>query len=273
MESVTITTLNIGAASKQRARRILDDWIARSVSDVYVLTETSEGEGTQLIASEFKSSGWAVFQRPTNTGDRGVLIASRISATESSEYPIGDPAPGRSLVIDLQTTPSIQLTGMYVPNRGNDPTKLDRKKAFLNTWLWHFLFHPASEQGRVLIGDLNVVPPSQHPTFLPQQEFEYLWYESLIKQVDLCDVAVDRGTSGHESTWVAHTGEGYTYDHIMLERSLLGCLSEFKYDHSTRSENGVSDHSALSIFLKLDKVTYRHRYGLLAAGQHGLFEK
>jgi hypothetical protein len=40
---------------------------------------------------------------------------------------------------------------------------------------------------RILLGDMNVVPPSQHPTFLPQQAFEYEWYNESQPQAMLID--------------------------------------------------------------------------------------
>ena len=270
-EQITIATLNIASASKERARRILDDWIAppsREV-DAYVFTETSDGSGTQLITSEFRRGGWTIFQRPTIAGDRGVVVATRLHATESNSYP-SDSTPGRCIVINLQTIPRIQLVGMYVPNRGNDTTKTERKRAFLVEWL-RFLADTPISSDRILVGDLNVVPPTQHPQFLPQQQFEYDWFEKLKSRAGLCDAAVDIGDSGHESTWVAHTGEGYTYDHILLQKSLLPRVVKFKYDHSTRSRGGVTDHSALSLSLKVDTARIIHRRSVTVPTQAELF--
>lgn len=272
MERITIATINIAAASKERARRILDEWIAPSSFDVYVLTETSEGAGTQLIISEFKMANWSVFQRPTLPKDRGVTILSRIKATEFTPHVVNESAPGRSIVLDLHTTPSLQLVGMYVPNRGNDPSKTERKKAFLNQWLQHFMGKSFFNQHRILLGDLNVVPPTQRPQFLPQEQFEYDWYRRLVGQCGLYDAAIEHNVSGHESTWVAHTGEGYTYDHILPQKSLLTRIAKFEYDHSTRLPGGVTDHSAIVLSIDLDDVSYIHRRGFVAQRQAELFQ-
>jgi hypothetical protein len=98
MEVISIATLNIGSASKERAQRILLEWVVPRSFDIYVFTETSEGEGTKWLRGEFERSNWLVFQRPCVANDRGVLIATRIAGAEITDYPERrDPAPGRTL--------------------------------------------------------------------------------------------------------------------------------------------------------------------------------
>ena len=207
MKSISIATLNIGAASKGRARRILDDWVLRSDFDVYVFTESSEGEGTDLIVSAFSDVGWSVLRRNTELGDRGTTVASRIRARDAKSYPSDDPAPGRAVVIELETDPKVELIAMYVPNRGNEPSKTDRKKSYLDSWLKYLSIAPHIHH-RILIGDLNVVPTEQKPTFLPQQRFEYDWYSKISRDCGLYDAAVEHNNAGHENTWVAHMARG-----------------------------------------------------------------
>ncbi len=271
MERITIATLNIAAASKERARRILDEWVTPSSFDVYVLTERSDGDGTQLVSSEFKSAGWTVFQRPTASKDRGVAIATRIAASEFNHYPIGDPAPGRTLIIDLDTKPTIRIIGMYVPNRGNDPTKTERKRMFLDVWLRHLASSLLPLQPYILLGDLNVVPPSQRPQMLPQLIFEYDWYQMLQNQAGLYDAALKHNSGGHESTWVSNTREGYTYDHVLLQKTFSEHVIEFKYDHSTRQPGGITDHSALILALQVDVINHLHKRPLSLPKQATLF--
>ncbi len=253
MPMITIATINIGAASKERARSILDKWLIQVPADVYVLTETSEGQGTELILSEFRNSGWSVFQLPTAPKDRGAAVVTRISASLVTELPPTDPAPGRSVVIDLSTLPPIRLIGMYVPNRGNDWAKTERKEKFLSCWLAYMQGLDSGTRQRILLGDLNVVPNPQHPIFLPQQRFEYDWLAQLQTRAGLRDAAVGLG-AGHESTWVAHTGEGYTYDHIFMSAELMSRASHFRYDHSSREDRTITDHSALLVDLQLEEA-------------------
>lgn len=74
MERIKIATLNIAAASRERARKVLDDWVVPTSCDVYVLTETSEGEGTQLISNDFKTAGWTVYQEAGPQRSKGVTL-------------------------------------------------------------------------------------------------------------------------------------------------------------------------------------------------------
>jgi len=266
---LTIATLNIAAASKERAGRILSDWLEPSSNDVYVLTETSDGPGTQLLLDTCRAAGWSVFTRPTAASDRGVAIVSRVRATEASDYPRRDPAPGRCIVINLDTTPQIQVVAMYVPNRGNDPRKLHRKQAYLQEWLTYL--KDASPTGqRLIVGDLNVVPPSQSPVFLPQLAFEYNWYQSLLRDLDTFDV-LEAFYEGHQPTWVAHTGEGYTYDHILASNSLRANIRACRYNHDTRESNPVTDHSALVIDIATQQVERLHENAFVIPTQTELF--
>lgn len=253
MPNVTIATLNIAAASKERARRLLDEWIIPTACDVYVLTETSDGEGTALILSEFQNAGWATFRRQTIPNDRGTLIASRLRAVASPAVPATDPVPGRTVILDLDTNPQLQLIGMYVPNRGNDWTKTERKRAFLDYWLRFCSTSLTHGVQRVLVGDLNIVPVGQRPKFLPQNQFEYDWITNLDRALGLYDAALRHGPR-HESTWVAHTGEGYTYDHIFPQKTLVDRVASFRYDHAPRETLALTDHSALLLTVAVDSA-------------------
>jgi exonuclease III len=269
MEKISVATLNIGAASKQRAQRILDEWIIPSSYDIFVFTETSEGEGTSLIASAFVDVGWAIAHFPVQD-DRGVLLASRIPFKCINKVYQADPARGRTVVVQLNTHPCVEIVGMYVPNRGNDSQKTERKWSYLKYWLSHLSRSPLAGS-RILLGDLNVVPGTQHPRFLPQQQFEYEWLERLLSSCDLYDIAVKHNQAGHENTWVAHTGEGYTYDHILISKALQNRVCGFSYDHTTRRRDGITDHSALSVVIELDTVSHLQAFRVGTPRQAGLF--
>lgn len=270
MSRVKIATLNIAAASKDRARRILDEWAIPSDYDLYVFTETSDGEGTNLILSEFAEVGWSVLRIPGAPNDRGVAVVSRIRGDHIDEYPSTDPAKGRAILIELHTTPRLELVGMYVPNRGGDPAKTHRKRSYLDFWK-KYLSQKSPGRQRIVLGDLNVVPETQHPEFLPQQQFEYDWYLQLTQSCDLYDAALKHNSSGHESTWAANTGEGYTYDHIFIDNGLNRRVCSFRYDHSTRRRGGITDHSALSLVIELDSVSFLNTCKVGTPRQAGLF--
>jgi exodeoxyribonuclease-3 len=272
MEVISIATLNIGAAAKERAERILSDWVIPRPFDVYVFTETSEGEGTKWLRGEFERSNWLVFQRPCVANDRGVLIATRVASVEISDYPKRDPAPGRTLGITLTTSPEIELLGVYVPNRGNDPRKTTRKRIFLESWMRYLEERAARGSGEcILVGDMNVVPPSQHPTFLPQQPFEDEWYRMLTSRAQMVDAALIHNETGHESTWKAFTGEGYTYDHIFMTKSLTSREVKFSYDHSPRIATRITDHSAVVVSIRLEMARFMETVEPGAPVQGALF--
>ena len=46
---LSVLTVNIGAASQERARLLLD-WLARRPEEVLVITESSAGPGTSMIS-------------------------------------------------------------------------------------------------------------------------------------------------------------------------------------------------------------------------------
>jgi exodeoxyribonuclease III len=269
-ETLTISTLNIGAASLDRARRLVAEWLTTPSHDVHVLTEVSDGPGTAYVATQFSMAGWQVFKPKLREGGRGVLVASRVRAVESLRYPPNEPSPGRCVLVELRSTPTIEIVGMYVPNRGKEPSKLDRKREFMEQWLDHLTSDSAASH-RVLIGDLNVVPPTQRPVFLPQLPFEDAWYNGLVADLRLEDVAQRCNGGEHESTWVSHSGEGYTYDHVLSALSLRDRVISCRYDHSPRDRGGVTDHSALILTLGVDAVQRIHHQPLVVQTQTALF--
>ena len=252
MPHITITTLNIAAASGDRAQKLLDDWIKPTSFDVYVFTETSVGEGTALIMSQFKNAGWATFQRRPTGKDRGAAIVSRIRASIPSWLPDNHPEPCRSVVLELGTSPQLQLIGMYVPNRGNDRKKTARKRQFLDYWL-SYCRSGTLNTHRILLGDLNVVPSDQRPVLWPQQQFEHDWLADLDRAAGLYDAAL-KHSGRHESTWVSHSGEGYTYDHILPQKTLVRRVIGFRYDHAPQQDRRLTDHSALVLTIEVDSV-------------------
>jgi exodeoxyribonuclease-3 len=253
--TISIATLNIGAASKGRAARIVEEWVAASDHDVYVFTETTNGEGTDLIASAFATAGWKVFRERLPERERGVLIAARIAAVRI-DGPVDDPAPGRTVFIELSSEPRVVVAGMYVPSRDATVRQIRRTEEFLAFWC-RSLTAMASHPHRILAGDLNVVPPDQHPSIFPQLDFEDRWFASLEHAAGFVDPVRVRGLL-HEFTWRARrSDEGYTYDYVLASRALIPRVVNTSYDHTVRMTRGLSDHSAVALSLKLDKVSLR----------------
>lgn len=232
-----IVSLNIASASERRAEAIIT-WLKGSQADLVVMSETSNGPGTRRIARAFLELGWYGQLGETTGNERGAAIYGRWPM-QTTDRPQADPLPARAMTV---TVDGFDLYGFYIPNRGNDATKLRRKTEFLDAW-GKWLVDKGRERPSLVIGDLNIVPASQHPAMLPQMKFEYDWIQRLRSVYS--DLAESR-LGAHEFTWVAHTGEGYTYDHAFASRGLAPRVVAFEYDHSSRSKE-ASDHSALTV--------------------------
>lgn len=238
--SLTIATLNIASASSARAKAIME-WLPSVHADVWVLTETSVGPGTSELLTWFHRRGWSCTASRVSTHERGVAICSRSPTSILTLRPPDDPLPGRALSLRIPTNlEPITLLGMYLPTRGNDVSKLERKSSYMASWL---RFLTRIDLSRVIVlGDLNIVPAGQSPRAFPQFPFEYAWLEAL-ENAGLHGLTP--GLEGrHESTWSSPGGEGYTFDHILVGELLMSRLESFAYRHESRVF-GISDHSAV----------------------------
>src|SRR5215468_6931068 len=115
---LSLLTLNIGAASRERAEHLLT-WLAkRPEDDVLLLTETSAGAGTDYLLSQFRNAGYAVVHTPDRTGDRGTALVSRVRLlTEPFEHFADVSLPGRLAGAVLDTQPRLAVLSVYVPSR------------------------------------------------------------------------------------------------------------------------------------------------------------
>lgn len=239
-----IVALNVASASERRAEAIIE-WLRMSEADLVVFSETSDGPGTKRIANSFADLGWYGELGESRGRERGAAIYARLPV-EAIARPARDPLPARAIAVSVD---GFDVYGFYIPNRGRDPEKLERKASFLDAW-GDWLESRGREYGSLVIGDLNVVPSTQRPIMLPQMKFEYDWLERL--QRTYADLAL-RHLGVHEHTWIAHTGEGYTYDHALASQSLLPRIAGFHYDHSSRT-SAASDHSALTVVVTSSKA-------------------
>jgi hypothetical protein len=96
--------------------------------------------------------------------------------------------------------------------------------------------------------------------------------EQIQSRGGLYDAAYRHHENGHESTWVAYTGEGYTYDHIFVQEDLQPQVRQVQYDHRPRLSMGVSDHSAVIVTLELTRMDMIHRRELVVPTQTDLFD-
>jgi exodeoxyribonuclease-3 len=248
---LSILTVNIGAAARERAKDMLH-WLAGRPDDVLVLTETSAGVGTAYLLDRFRQAGFAVVHTPDTNGDRGTALVSRVRIEPLVAFE-GVSIPGRVAAAVLDTTPAVAVVGVYVPSRDRSADKTDKKHAFVTSLLAALDALPAELRDRLVIGgDYNVISRTHkplHPGFLP---FEFGLLESL-EAHGLVD-AHERCSPGQQPySWIGRTGDGYRYDYFHVGQELAERITGCAYLHETR-EQRLTDHAAVALELAMDNA-------------------
>ncbi|KWX02442.1 Exodeoxyribonuclease III [Carbonactinospora thermoautotrophica] len=255
MQMFSILTVNIGAASRERAEVMLR-WLAARPEDVFILTETSAGAGTTYLLDKFRQAGFAVVHTPDATGDRGTALVSRVSVTDTlSGHFAGVSIPGRVASALLATEPAVAVLGVYVPSRDRSVEKTEKKQAFINSLLARLDALPDELRERLVLGgDYNVIARTHqplHPGFLA---FEFGLLEA-IEAHGFVD-AHERCSPGEQVySWIGRTGDGYRYDYFHVGQALGAHIMGCAYLQETR-EQRLTDHAAVT--LQLD-VTVQSR--------------
>lgn len=250
---LSILTVNVGAASRERAETMLR-WLAARPEDVFILTETSAGAGTAYLLDRFRQAGYAVVHTPDGNGDRGAAIVSRATVAEplSARF-AGVSIPGRVAAAVLDTEPAIAVLGVYVPSRDRSADKTEKKQGFVASLLKALDELPMELRDRLVMGgDYNVIARTHtplHPGFLP---FEFGLLEAL-ETHGLVD-AHDRCSPGEQAySWIGRTGDGYRYDYFHAGRELAGRITGCVYLHETRKQR-LTDHAAVNLTVAVDRV-------------------
>ncbi|WP_422770556.1 endonuclease/exonuclease/phosphatase family protein [Plantactinospora sp. WMMC1484] len=250
---LSILTVNIGAASRERAEAMLR-WLVARPEDVFILTETSGGTGTAYLLDRFLQAGYVVVHTPDANGDRGTAIVSRIAVSEPLSARFASVTiPGRVAAAVLDTEPTTAVLGVYVPSRDRSADKTEKKQAFVGSLLGALdELPPELRDWLVLGGDYNVIARTHtplHPGFLP---FEFGLLDAL-EAHGLVD-AHERCSPGEQAySWIGRTGDGYRYDYLHVGRELAGRITGCAYLHETR-EQRLTDHAAVTLKLGVDKV-------------------
>ncbi|REF00735.1 endonuclease/exonuclease/phosphatase family protein [Thermomonospora umbrina] len=248
---LSVLTVNIGAAARPRADRLLQ-WLTGRDDDVVLLTETSAGPGTAHLLDRFARAGYTVVNTPDDA-DRGAALISRVPVLDD-RLPSLDKVsvPGRVAAAVLDTRPRLYVIGVYVPSRNRSTAKTDRKQRFTATVLDALTALPDEHRdGLLLSGDHNVIARTHHPPlpgFLP---FEYDFLDRLgaFGLVDVHDH--HHPHAPHPHSWIGRTGDRYRYDYLHLARPLTGRITDCSYLHDTR-EQRLTDHAAVTATLRLD---------------------
>ncbi len=252
---LSILTVNIGAASRERAQALLA-WLRGRAEDVFLLTETSAGAGTTYLLDELRRAGFAVQHTPASNGDRGAALVSRIHiASDLSDSFAAVSLPGRVAAAALDTRPPVGVLGVYVPSRDRSLDKTERKQAFIASLQVALDGLPARLcESMVIGGDYNVIAHTHrplHPGFLP---FEYALLAGLEARgfVD----AYERCAPGQQAySWIGRTGDGYRYDYLHVGPALAGNIGGCAYLHETR-ERRLTDHAAVTLDLRIDHAQH-----------------
>lgn len=250
---LSILTVNVGAASRERAETMLR-WLAARPEDVFLLTETSAGAGTAYLLDRFRRAGYAVVYTPDGNGDRGTAIVSRVAVAEplSARF-AGVTIPGRVAAAVLDTEPKTAVLGVYVPSRDRSADKTEKKQTFVASLLKALdELPPQLRDWLVLGGDYNVIARTHvplHPGFLP---FEFGLLEAL-EAHGLVDAHEQCSPGEQAYSWIGRTGDGYRYDYFHVGRELAGRITACAYLHETR-EQRLTDHAAVNLTVAVDRV-------------------
>lgn len=253
-QAVSILALNVSAPTRERARGLLELlWPAED--DVWVLTETSGGEGSALIAQVCRAAGHDVHVTDrSQAGGRGVTVVGRGVPLEVEDLPGPAVLPGRVLpVVVGEGAARLRLLGVY--GAASDPVRYassaqrERKRQWLaawSAWLPTWAVHdPAAP--RALVGDLNLVDP-HHDDALPYVlAEETAALAALQTEHGLVDAWRREHPGSTEVSWVDHSGAGARFDHAFVTPDLPVVSCEL--DQAPR-EAGLTDHAAIRLAVR-----------------------
>ena len=251
---LSVLALNVSAPTRERARGLLELlWPADD--HVWVLTETSGGEGSALIAQVCRAAGHEVHVTDrVQAGGRGVMVVGRGVPLRVEDLPGPAVLPGRVLpVVVGEGRGRLRLLGVY--GAASDPVRYassaqrERKRRWLagwSAWLPAWAAHDPAPP-RALVGDLNLVDP-RHDDPLPYVlAEETAALAALGSEHGLVDAWRLLHPTSTEVSWVDHSGAGCRYDHALVTPGLPVVSCEL--DQSPR-EAGLTDHAAIRLVVR-----------------------
>ena len=232
-----------------RAETILR-WLRSRSDDLIVLTETSTGAGTALLAEGLRADGLRVFHSP-EPRDRGVLLASRVPITRVLSDQLAVTLPCRAVAVVLDTSPRrLALAGVYIPSRDRGEEKVARKEAFIRSFLAGLANLPAAQRERLVVaGDYNAVARAHVPRLPGFFQWEYGLHESL-ESMGLRPAHELRPSGSQPHSWIGRTGLRYLYDYVHVGCGLHRAVERCEYLHGPR-ERGLSDHAAVAVRMRV----------------------
>lgn len=210
-----------------------------------VLSETSAGPGTALLADGLRASGYQVLGA-CEPRDRGVLVAVRGQVTEKPTVKSVVTLPSRAVCVRLGGSAPVSILGIYIPSRDRSPAKIERKRDFIESLL-SFLesLEPEIRDSLMIVGDLNVVARRHEPPLRGYFPFEYALFDAL-DELGFTLAHELRPSERFPHSWIGRTGIGYLYDYVFVGQSLRHTIESCRYLHAPR-ENRLTDHAAITV--------------------------
>jgi len=243
---LSILTLNIGAASSRRAELILE-WLSGRPEDVFILTETSAGDGTRLLLDRFRGAGYSIVAHHNHDGDRGVALVSRVQIeTDLVEGMVDVTIPIRVAGAVIRSDPPTTVLGLYVPSRDASLEKVEKKHLFIDSVLAAVRRMSSSSIATTVVGgDYNVIPRHHRPLHPGYLDFEFGFLDEL-ERLGLTDAQAHVAPNEQVYSWVGRTGAGYKYDYFHAGPTIVSMIERVEYISASR-ELGFTDHSAVSL--------------------------
>ncbi|MEU7611081.1 endonuclease/exonuclease/phosphatase family protein [Micromonospora sp. NPDC049204] len=246
---LSILTINVQAAALARAQNLLT-WLLQRDDHLIILTETSNGPGTQHLLAGLRAAGMSVTHQPSLDADRGCAIASRIPTRPAPHLTAGITLPGRAPAVTIDTHPGVAIVGLYVPSSDRAPAKLAKKRAFLNTVTDALTRLSADDRANLVVGgDYNVISRDHQPRYPGFQSFEYEFLDALAA-VKLTDVHRTLHPDVQAYSWIGRNGSGYRFDYLHAGAALMPTVVSSTYLHQPRQAK-LTDHAALTACLNV----------------------
>lgn len=226
-----LLTLNVGAASVQRAERIAGWLLGQEVVDTIVLTETTAGSGSRYLYNRLLGAGYFVdCQWPH--GDRGAMLATSTSIA----MPVRSMLPWRSPAAVVPALDGdVTVIGLYGPSR-SVKNRLRKETFFASMLDW---LKCLGRDRLVLAGDYNAIPRDHEPRHVGFRDFEYDFHDGLA-ELGLRAAHFDIDPQPH--SWYGRSGAGYLYDYLHLGPGLAADHCDYLQEPR---ELGISDHAAV----------------------------
>ena len=231
MKQLSVLSWNIRQGGGTRVSKIAQ-YIVRSGASIIHLSEYRNNKnGIQLRTLLLRAGYRFQFVTAAPGSENSVFIASTLPA-DLTLCPL--PLEHRHKYIEVNFG-AFRIMGLYMPHKKQ-----------------HKLFHLVENQIRqsntpaMIVGDLNT-----GKNFIDQKGDSF-WYTEAFDHL-LSIGFIDGFRYFHpkksEYSWYSHQGNGYRYDHILIDKRLLPIVGDCYYLHESR-EQGLSDHSAMLLELK-----------------------